>query len=234
MTVKPQKPLTDDGHPMLKMKQLMDATGLPKSTLLLYVKKGLLPPPLKTSPNMAYYHPACVERIGFIKEIQARHRLPLAAIKGLLKEMDKGEDIAPLLELQSHLFGGDSEKMDRNAFCKATGLTFSLLDTLCEMGLILPLESHVFDRRDVEMGRLLARMADQGMDMEELAFYPRLAKEIVDHELRLRETHTRGLDFSENAGRTLEMTRMARGLRAYVIDRVLQKRLIHYKGLKPE
>ena len=37
----------------LRMKQLMEATGLPKSTLLYYVEQGLLPPPVKTSPNMA-------------------------------------------------------------------------------------------------------------------------------------------------------------------------------------
>ena len=54
---------------------------------------------------MAHYDPVCIERIAFIKKIQASHRLPLAAIKGLIREMDKGQDIAPQLELQSMLFG---------------------------------------------------------------------------------------------------------------------------------
>ena len=38
----------------MRMNQLMVATGLPKSTLLYYVELGLLPRPVKTSPNMAY------------------------------------------------------------------------------------------------------------------------------------------------------------------------------------
>ena len=104
--------------PLLKMKQLADATGVAKSTILLYVKKGLLPKPVKTSPNMAYYDPVCIERIVFIKKIQASHRLPLAAIKGLIREMDKGQDIAPLLELQSMLFGAAGKILDKKLFCK--------------------------------------------------------------------------------------------------------------------
>ena len=52
---------------LLKMKQLADATGVAKSTILLYVKRGLLPKPVKTSPNMAYYDPICIQRIAFIK-----------------------------------------------------------------------------------------------------------------------------------------------------------------------
>ncbi|MCG8567031.1 MAG: MerR family transcriptional regulator [Desulfobacterales bacterium] len=228
------KPVTPDGRPMLKMKQLMAATGLPKSTLLLYVNKGLLPRPLKTSPNMAYYHPDSVERIGFIRKIQALHRLPLAAIKGLLKEMDQGRDIAPLLELQSQIFDSDTDRMDHAAFCKASGLTPDLLDQLCELGLILPLEPDLFDGQDVEMGKILGEMADRGMAMEELAFYPEMARTIVARELDLREKYTRNLNDGDNASLTVEMTRMARSLRAYVIDRTLQKRLIQYKGLKPQ
>ncbi len=91
------RPRTGDNTPMLKMKELADATGVAKSTILLYVNKGLLPLPVKTSPNMAYYDPLCVDRIAFIKKVQSTHRLPLAAIKGLLKEMDKGRDVTPLL-----------------------------------------------------------------------------------------------------------------------------------------
>lgn len=228
-----RKPMTDDNRPMLKMKQLADATGVAKSTILLYVKQGLLPRPVKTSPNMAYYHPVCVQRIAFIKQVQTTHRLPLAAIKGLLREMDKGRDIAPLLELQSLLFGSAMEKMNQEAFCRATGLDKNQLDLLCGLNLILPLEADCFDEQDVGIGVLLRQSLDLGLDPNDLAFYPAFARDIVDTEIRLREQYTKDLDFKENASLTLEMTRMARGLRAYVIDRSLQRRLIEYQGLKP-
>ncbi len=217
---------------MLKMKDLSQATGVAKSTILLYVKKGLLPAPVKTSPNMAYYDPGCVDRIAFIRRVQASHRLPLAAIKGLLKEMDKGHDITPLLELQSMLFGASTEKMDTQAFSRASGLTPKQLTALRVQGLIMPIEENLFDEHDLELARQLKVCLDRGMAMEDLAFYPAFAKKIVEAEIRLRETYTQDLAFRENAALTLELTQMARGLRAYVIDRTLQKELIGFKGLK--
>ena len=228
------RPHTPEGQPLLKMKQLMAATGLPKSTLLLYVNKGLLPPPVKTSPNMAWYHPDCVSRIQFLRRIQADHRLPLAAIKGLLREWDQGRDIAPLLELQSQVFGSDTEPMDEARFCRRAEITPEFLAQLSALELILPLEPGRYDAQDVEVARMLKQSVDGGMELGEMEFYPRLAAQIVDRELALREKYTQALPHDANAALTLEMTRMARGLRAYVIDRTLQKRLIQYKGLKPE
>ena len=52
------------------MKELVQATGLPKSTILHYLNQGLLSQPVKTSPNMAYYDPSCVQRVAMIKEMQ--------------------------------------------------------------------------------------------------------------------------------------------------------------------
>ena len=226
------RPVTGDNTPMLKMKELADATGVAKSTILLYVNKGLLPLPVKTSPNMAYYDPLCIDRIAFIRKVQSTHRLPLAAIKGLLKEMDKGRDVTPLLELQSTVFGSSAGKMDARAFTGASGLTKQQLQELCGLGLIMPLEQDLFDEQDLELARQLKSCMDRGMVPEDLSFYPKFAKKIVEAEISLREAYTRGLGFRENAALTLELTRMARGLRAYVIDRTLQKELIGFKGLK--
>jgi len=225
------RPTADSGEPLLKMKELADATGVAKSTILLYVNKGLLPQPVKTSPNMAYYDPACIERIAFIKKIQTTHRLPLAAIKGLLKEMDRGRDVAPLLELQSTVFGSSADKMTAAQFCRASGLSRKELNRLTRLEVIMPVEPDLFDEQDLSLAKQLKIMMDRGMDAADLKFYPELAREIVAAEINLRETYTRDLGFRENAALTLELTRMARGLRAYVIDRTLQKELIGFKGL---
>jgi hypothetical protein len=62
------------------MNVLVATTGVPKSTILFYLSQGLLPQPRRTSPNMAYYEPACVERIRLIQQMQERHRLTLSEI----------------------------------------------------------------------------------------------------------------------------------------------------------
>ena len=232
MPEKKGRPQSKARTPMLKMKELMDATGVPKSTILLYAKQGLLPTPVKTSPNMAYYDPACVERIAFIKRVQSTHRLPLAAIKGLIREMEKGENADLMLELQTSVFGSNEKQMQKEAFCRATGLSERQLALLCRLKLIIPLEEDLFNEQDKAMGRLLKQSLDLGLTPGDLEFYPRIARKLVDEELKLRERHTRDLEFDENASLTLELTRMARSIRSYVIDRTMQKQLMAYKGLK--
>ena len=160
---KNKRPETPDGRPMMKMKELTQATGLPKSTILHYLKAGLLPKPFKTGPNMAYYDPAAVERLTFIRQAQARHRLPLAIIKNLMQEMERGRDVGPLLELQSFLFGrNDGPRLDAAAFMKATGLTREQIKKYREVRILLPLEDGSYDQEDVAVGRILANSPGPG------------------------------------------------------------------------
>ncbi len=226
------RPQSKGKKPMLKMKELVDATNVPKSTILLYVNQGLLPKPVKTSPNMAYYDPECINKIAFIKQIQSTHRLPLAAIKGLIREMEKGQNVDLMLELQTQVFGSGEKRLEKNAFCRATKLSEEELDLLCGLKIIIPLEDDQFNEQDRTIGILLKQSLELGMDPEELEFYPKIATQLVDRELKLRERHTRDLRFEENASFTLELTRMARSIRSYVIDRTMQKKLMEYKGLK--
>jgi len=226
------RPQSQNKTSLLKMKELTRITGVPKSTILLYVNQGLLPKPLKTSPNMAYYDPLCIERIAFIKQVQSCHRLPLAAIKGLIREMDKGRNVDLMLELQNQVFGCGENMVSKKEFCIVTGLSEKELDRLSDLELIIPLEKDHFNAQDKTIGILLKQSLDLGMNPDDLNFYPRIAKELVDRELSVREKHTKDLPFDENASLTLELTRMARSIRSYVIDRTMQKKLMEYKGLK--
>ncbi len=221
-----------DEVPMLKMKELVNASGAPKSTILLYVKQGLLPKPVKTSPNMAYYDPICIKRIAFIKQVQSTHRLPLAAIKGLIRELEKGQNVDLMLELQTKVFGSGQKTISSITFCKTTGLTENELENFVRLGLIIPLEDGAFNEQDKAIGTLLKQSLRLKMNPGDLGFYPEIASQLVNKELKLREQHTRDLTFDENASLTLELTNMARSIRSYVIDRTMQKRLMEYKGLK--
>ncbi len=51
-------------------------------TIKHYLREGLLPEPVKTSRNMAYYPPEFVDRIRLIKRLQEERFMPLKAIKG--------------------------------------------------------------------------------------------------------------------------------------------------------
>jgi DNA-binding transcriptional MerR regulator len=227
-----QKP----GATGLRMRELVAASGLSKSTILHYLKAGLLPAPVKSSRNMAYYDPSCVERLSFIKLMQSKYNLPLAAIKEVLQELKRGRDLTPLLELNAAIFGrpDDQALLDKKSFSRATGLSSKDVDQLVATGLLQPLRKGRFDQEDVAMGRILRRGLDRGLTPADCAYYPRLAKEIVDHEMAVRQRLTADLPLEQNAALTLDLTRAARALRAYVIDRVFQHRVMALKKFRAE
>jgi DNA-binding transcriptional MerR regulator len=59
------------------------AAGVTRATVKHYNDLGLLPAPTFTGPNMAYYDPACVERIRLVRELRERRHLPLRDIAAM-------------------------------------------------------------------------------------------------------------------------------------------------------
>jgi len=70
------------------MKDLCEATGLPRQAIHFYIQQGLLPAGRKTGRNMAWYTEEHLERLRLIKKLQHERFLPLKAIKALFD----GED----------------------------------------------------------------------------------------------------------------------------------------------
>ena len=139
------------------MRDLMAATGLPKSAILHYLAQGLLPGPEKTSPNIAYYDPSCIERIKFIKELQGKYSFPLSKIKTLLDSKDRGKDITQLVDLSRVIFSGDdTPSMDEKTFCSTSGLSRKQVRELMDNGLLMPMEKGLFNQSDLEVGRIYA------------------------------------------------------------------------------
>lgn len=73
---------------LLRIGELSRRTGISTSAINYYVREGLLPPPLKTAPNMAYYDPSYVDMLNSIKILQREKGLSLGEIK---EALDQGE-----------------------------------------------------------------------------------------------------------------------------------------------
>jgi len=69
---------------LLKVSQISRATGVSTSAINYYVRIGLIPPPIKTHKNMAYYDPSYVQMINYIKRLQLQKHLPLDEIKEIM------------------------------------------------------------------------------------------------------------------------------------------------------
>jgi DNA-binding transcriptional MerR regulator len=231
-----KKGLGGDSAPSgLRMNQLVAATGLPKSTLLYYVEQGLLPPPVKTSPNMAYYDESCVERARLVKRLQSRHRLPLGKIRDVLEAQAQGQDPEALINLGQEIFGREQGPLlGKQEFLRQSGLNRRALEEFQAAGLLLPLEEGRFDQQDLAMGRLLAQALERGVTSRDLAYYHRLGSQIVDEEMKLRSRITKDMPLAADAEVTMALTQGARAMRSYVIDRLFQHRVAGARHLKDE
>lgn len=222
---RPSNPI-DDG-PMLKMKELVEATGISKATILYYVSEKLLPQPVKTSPNVAYYPSSTVDRIQLIRDLQSRHRFSLAQIRVILQGADHGRDLETLIEFNKEVFVQDNgNTLSLKEFCRSCGLSEAELQRAMDMKLILPDVEGRFDGSDLGAGKLLKESIDQGATLDDFSYYVDLGEEIVSREMALRKRLIRGMSYDESLTATLALTRSARFFRQYIIERIFKQQAL--------
>jgi len=88
MTARAEAVDLDEARWCYRMKDLCEATGLPRQAIHFYIQQGLLPSGRKTGRNMAWYTEEHLERLHLVKKLQHERFLPLKAIKALFD----GED----------------------------------------------------------------------------------------------------------------------------------------------
>lgn len=174
---------------MIRVSQVAKTAGVSIQTIHYYLREGLLTPPVKTARNMAYYDPACIEEIRLIKELQAKRFLPLSVIKLVMQAKHEGQDVGHIAEMRSfldelfHPLGTEDESktMSLKELVAATGLPRKTLKALENMGLLLPTRTQRgerYDSLDVYVGRIVKKLMDIGLTLEDLSVYRRYVEAI--------------------------------------------------------
>jgi DNA-binding transcriptional MerR regulator len=149
----------------LKMKELAEASGVSAGTIKHYLREGLLPEPVKTSRNMAYYPPEFVERIRLIKQLQEERFMPLKLIKSVLDE--DPERARALVELEDRILErarqNDQRRISAAELRKRCGVPQEVLDRLAELEVISP-SRRGYGPRDVEIVEAIGRFRAGGYD----------------------------------------------------------------------
>src|SRR5437868_2564619 len=140
MATKQEKPNAPSTKQLLRMGELAEASGVPAPTIKHYLREGLLPEPLKTSRNMAYYPVEFVERIRLIKRLQEERFMPLKAIRAVL---DEGPGRAEaMLELEDQILdralAGERSRTSAAEVRERYGVPREVLDRLAELGVLSP------------------------------------------------------------------------------------------------
>jgi DNA-binding transcriptional MerR regulator len=155
---------------MLRMRELAAASGVPAPTIKHYLREGLLPEPVKTSRNMAYYPPEFVDRIKLIKRLQEERYLPLKAIKNVLDE--DPERAKAMLELGDQILdralAGERSRTSAAEVRKRYGVPKEVLDRLAELEVLTP-NSRGYSPSDVTIIEAISRFRAGGYD-EQIGF----------------------------------------------------------------
>jgi DNA-binding transcriptional MerR regulator len=157
-------------RPGLRMGELSEASGVPAPTIKHYLREGLLPEPVKTSRNMAYYPPEFVERIGLIKRLQEERFMPLKAIKSVLD--DDPERAGAILELEDRVLdralAGERARTSAAEARKRYGVPKEVLDRLEELEVLSP-NSRGYSPSDMTIIEAISRFRAGGYD-EQIGF----------------------------------------------------------------
>ena len=160
-----------NGNPeLLRMGELAEASGVPAPTIKHYLREGLLPEPVKTSRNMAYYPPEFVDRIKLIKQLQEERFMPLRAIKSVL---DEDPDRArALVELEDRILdralAGERTRTSAAEVRERYGVPREVLDRLEKLEVLSP-NSRGYSPSDVKIIEAISRFRAGGYD-EEIGF----------------------------------------------------------------
>ena len=151
---------------LLKMSELAERADVPVATVRHYLREGLLPEPVKTSRNMAYYPPEFAERIRLIKQLQEQRFMPLRVIRELLDAA--GGDLERLRALAetgdvlvARALGPERERTPEEEVLERFEIPERALGRLAELGVLTP-DDDGYSPTDVRIIEAIARFRAAG------------------------------------------------------------------------
>ena len=178
---------------LLKISELAERAEVPVATVRHYLREGLLPEPVKTSRNMAYYPAEFAERIRLIKQLQEDRFMPLRVIRDLLERDDaEPRRLQAMIELEDRILeqalAGERGRMSVDEVGARYEVPAEVLDRLAELGVLTPDEDG-YSPSDVRIVEAISRFRAGGYD-ESLGFtvydtlrYKRALESLVTEEV---------------------------------------------------
>jgi len=167
-----------------KMKELMALSDESKSTILFYIKEGLLPEPQKPKPNVHLYDESCVQILKFIKYLQHNFSYSISEIKNIFQDNNFDFDgsfemMVRSLELISG--GRDNQWYTQKEFLSLLNMDEKKLKEYQDKGYLFE-RAKGFSSKEVEIAEILERAASLGLDCSLLDAYVADAKVLAKKE----------------------------------------------------
>ena len=162
----------------LKMKELVELTGESKSTILYYLKEGLLPEPQKPKPNVHLYDESCVNIVKFIKYLQKKFSYSISEIQRIFDNniFDFDNSFESLIQ-SIELIGTNSDKnYSKDEFLKLARISEIELEDFIDKGYLIQSQ---YTNKELESVEILKRAKEANLDFTLVDAYVKYAKELA-------------------------------------------------------
>ena len=222
----------------MRMKELVAATGVPRTAIHHYQREGLLPPANKTAPNAALYTTEHVRRLSLIRSLRSEELgpFPLEGVRSVLEMVDRGvepEVAAALYSLPGGVgkpgaSGGQRGERSLSGVARDSGLSLSTVRALQGSGLLLGRpgrgESRVFVEADVGAARVIADLlSHDSIRPEDLDPIAELVGELVRYEKVLARLVTSSGEDGKAADGSHSLFQGLHALHTYLFSRLLRE-----------
>ena len=218
--------------------ELLERTGIPRTTLHYYLREGLIPAPLKASPNSAVYFQRHVDRIRLIQRLRSPEfgSLPISRIQRVLDRIEKGVSVQVSVQME-RLMGLPVDEDDDHRTLEALGEHFGVpieaLKTMLRLGLLVPDpfgRIRGYSSLEGRLAQVLQGVVEETpLALEDLAPIARLLTELSRFEMGLRDRVVEGMERGEKSAlATLQLQRAGDLLHPYLISRTMEREIAQH------
>ena len=191
-----------DAENLMRIKKLSEESGVTKGTIKFYIKEGLIPRPIKTQHNMAYYNKQHIDAIRLVKELQSKRFLPLSIIKqivGARKNNMTIEELETIFQMDGKLFLHLKERpkiksVTAKKLSEWTGIPVKEIKELGDNHILDPIKKGdkiFYDEDDIRIvelwakARVIGLTKNLGFDTNIVNIFREMIENLVAEEVRI-------------------------------------------------
>ena len=186
---------------MMKMSELVKKSDTPKSTILYYIKEGLLPEPQKPKPNQHLYDESSVDMIAFIQYLQKHFGCSINQIKAVVhhEDFDFDKGFESLLNTLHIVMGAaQQETYSATQLCEHFGIDAATLQRYVDEGVLFKRDGY-FTGKELEILGILCEGEANGIDPHIIRHYIEHARALAELEIRFGRSILEKSDDTERA-----------------------------------
>lgn len=219
-----------------KISELVTKTGVPKSTILYYIREGLLPEAKKIKSNVHRYSDEHIELIEYIKYMKHEMGSSNEQIKTALEHKNKSlssssSKLAPLMQTLSAI-SPNAKHYTKTEFIEFFDIDTKLLEQLLKDGVLVPISDDDFTDKEASIIRLIENFKEVGIDYSLIKAYVHHAKElaVLEYQIKDKLCKVRNEDNFPTLWKIMFETLF--NAKEYLFSRYTHK--LFFKGLKDE